>query len=525
MHHCLKITEIVDMICFHLHPKSSSPPWPAKPFRDLAAMAKTCQIFLNPALDYLWSSATLVQLVIRCMPADLWAVDPRTTTSYRHQVRLLRTIRASDWDRLHLYAPRVKELTSGLDGHNLSSVLPTLSALPDSLFRNLRTLDWRHQDPDFHHIHHFLRPTLTKIRLSPTTVSGWSILSTLLSKCPKLIDVSIASHSYEDPSVVSDFVRGLQFATTIYVPSVDQDVLEHLSSIPTLKSLTFQTLPENLTLSPVGERRTFPVLRELILEYPDIMSTTQFLAWCSAVALQTFNVTFYAVTAAELHSLFATISTSLSPSHFMELTVDSQCEEPDTTNPDAFLVANHSLRLLFRFTNLTVLSLTSPLGFDLDDDAISELAQAWPKIVTLRLKGRHPTHQPPRTTIACLNSFARHCPSLTLLTIVFDATIIPTAEADPRTRPVQHRLKTLDVQNSPLQTSIAAARFLSRVFPNLDDIDTHCEFEDSDDEDELLQHGDVIRLHKRWKEVLALLPEVSAIREEGRMLALEQSSA
>ncbi|KAJ6527062.1 hypothetical protein B0H19DRAFT_1243343 [Mycena capillaripes] len=523
MHHCLKIVEIVDMICFHLDPPHPSQ---AKEFRDLAVVARTCTLFKNPALDHLWSSSTLGRLLIHCMPADLWVVDPPASPIFRKSVRLLRTIRAPDWDRLHLYAPRVKDLSSGLDALNLSSILPTLSALPESLFRNLRTLDWRHQDSDFLPIHHFLRPTLTKIRLAPTSISDWSILSTLLSKCPKLIDVAIASYGVKDPGVVSDFVRGLQLPNTISVPSVDQDVLEHLSNIPTLKSLKFDTLPEDFTLSPVRGRQTFPVLRELILAYPDITPTTQFLAWCSAVPLHTFYVTFYeTVTTAELHSLFATISTSFSHSSLTELIVDNDCEQPDTTNPAIFLVTDHSMRPLFRFANLTVLSMASSLGFDLDDDAIFALAQAWPQIMTLRLRGRHPTHHLPRTTLACLTSLARHCPSLTLLTIAFDATIIvPTAEADPTPRPIQHRLKSLDVQNSPLQTPIVAARFLSRVFPNLNDIDTHCVFGDSDDEDELLENGDAIRLHKRWKEVLALLPEVSAIREEGRILAIQQSN-
>jgi DNA-directed RNA polymerase beta' subunit len=42
---------------------------------------------------------------------------------------------------------------------------------------------------------------------------------------------------------------------------------------------------------------------------------------------------------------------------------------------------------------------------------------------------------------------------------------------------------------------------------------------ENDDEEELLENGEAIRRHNRWKEVLELMPEVLAIRQEERMLA------
>jgi hypothetical protein len=51
------------------------------------------------------------------------------------------------------------------------------------------------------------------------------------------------------------------------------------------------------------------------------------------------------------------------------------------------------------------------------------------------------------------------------------------------------------------------------------EIETHREYDENDDEDEMLEHGAAIRLHTRWKDVMALLPEVKAIREEAWMAA------
>ena len=58
---------------------------------------------------------------------------------------------------------------------------------------------------------------------------------------------------------------------------------------------------------------------------------------------------------------------------------------------------------------------------------------------------------------------------------------------------------------------ISVTRFLSGVFPKLMEVETQREYHDNDDEDELLEHGDAIRLHNWWKEVQVLLPELSAI--------------
>ncbi|KAJ7824275.1 hypothetical protein B0H13DRAFT_1539709, partial [Mycena leptocephala] len=73
MHHCLTVPEIVDMICFHLDPRLSENARLDTP-RNLGMVARTCRFFQGPALDHLWSSASLGTVLVRCMPSDLWAV-------------------------------------------------------------------------------------------------------------------------------------------------------------------------------------------------------------------------------------------------------------------------------------------------------------------------------------------------------------------------------------------------------------------------------------------------------------------
>ncbi|KAJ6520534.1 hypothetical protein C8R45DRAFT_1086385 [Mycena sanguinolenta] len=109
--------------------------------------------------------------------------------------------------------------------------------------------------------------------------------------------------------------------------------------------------------------------------------------------------------------------------------------------------------------------------------------------------------------------------------MVLDARVAPSTDVDPRTHFVQHTLTTIHVEYSPLTEPLHAARFLSGVFPKLAKVLTQREDYANDEEDEELEHGDAVRLHRLWKRVEWLLPELSAIRDEGRILAQAPSTS
>ncbi|KAJ7142982.1 hypothetical protein C8R44DRAFT_866235 [Mycena epipterygia] len=84
--------------------------------------------------------------------------------------------------------------------------------------------------------------------------------------------------------------------------------------------------------------------------------------------------------------------------------------------------------MLFGFGNLMSISLLSPIGIDLDDSIVSEFARAWPRIEILDLSAYYCTSPRPRVTHDSLHSFARYCPHLTILSMTFDGTTIPTSD-------------------------------------------------------------------------------------------------
>ncbi|KAJ7605444.1 hypothetical protein DFH06DRAFT_1385070 [Mycena polygramma] len=505
MHHCLKVLEIVDIICSHLDGVFGSL-WDVQPAthkRDLAAVARTCTTFRDLALDHLWTSTTLLRLLTRCMPSDLWAVDTVEEQWMRkHTMRHLRPIYASDRDRLRLYAPRVKKLVSGWDAWSLQKVFPSLSlSWPETLLQNLQALDWRNDEVDFQYIHLFLRPTLTRVLTRLPSKSAYSLLSTLTEKCPKLTNISLWADRFA-LRPVSRFILALQLVEILSVPCLEQDALEHLAELPTLRSLHLQS-PPDITVSRRARTPTFPALHKLSISRSSVGFIIQLLRMFQNVPLETCYIIFLDfLTAPEIRSLLDALTASISPSTLTNFTVEFENDPLDEVNPAVHLVLPDTVRLLLSFGNLTHLSLASTLAlFDFDDELVSQMAHAWPRIETLDLSASFPVHTP-RTTPACLLSFARHCPRLFSLTMAFDGTAIPMTH--PGTHAHQERLHRLTVENSPITNAFAMAQFIS---------------------DEIPEDEEAIQRHRCWQEAKKLLPQILAVREEERMLAEARLSA
>ncbi|KAJ7060511.1 hypothetical protein C8F01DRAFT_1293012, partial [Mycena amicta] len=64
MHNCLCIAEVLDNIFGHLGGLS---------YRgSLAAVARTCKTFTDPALDPLWAEQSNLENLLKCLPSNCW---------------------------------------------------------------------------------------------------------------------------------------------------------------------------------------------------------------------------------------------------------------------------------------------------------------------------------------------------------------------------------------------------------------------------------------------------------------------
>ncbi|KAJ7658605.1 hypothetical protein DFH06DRAFT_1327185 [Mycena polygramma] len=485
MHDCLKSAELVDMICSQLSPSSDDTEEPQLDLladrqeqRALAVVARTCITFKDPALDHLWRSTPLPRLLTSCMPSDLWDVDmhrllrgPRAARN--RTLRLLRPIYDSDWERVRLYAPRIRTLTSGRgsrDRWSLEAIFPALSlAFPESLLHNLQDLQC------------------------------------LGERCPKLTDISIAAGPGLDLRPLSRFVARLSLAETICVPWLEQDAVEHLSKLPTLKSLTMGRLPEAVAASAAAIAPAFAGLRHLSLEDGMHADVTQFLQMCRDVPLETLNVALrHFAPTADIHTFLTAITASVSHSTLTRLRFDGGSYSFHKPTSGVHPVHPDTIELLLCFNNLTSLHVTSVLGFDLDDDTVSRMARAWPRMESLYLAPIRGSSAPrPRTTLASLYSIARHCARIVALAIAFDGSDIPSPSA---ASPRNESLRELRVLHSPITRAVAMKQFLSGVFPNLTEIRTpHYDF---------IDNGEAIRYHRCWSEVCRIFDEVQKIHKD-----------
>ncbi|KAJ6455319.1 hypothetical protein C8R47DRAFT_1166175 [Mycena vitilis] len=512
MHNCLRIPEIIDMICSYVPPYSARTA-DGRVHCDLAAVARTCIVFRDPALDHLWKSTELPALLTRCMPSDLWAVDTTHGTyigSQRHTMRQLRPIYPSDWDRIRLYAPRVKMLGSGFTW-SLHEVLPSLNlAFPTTLLRNLQTLHWDSDGVDFHHIHMFLRPTLTDINFSLSSEFASSLLASLMERCPKLTDICIVSDRF-DLSPVSRFVLGLQAVQTLSIPCLDQEALEHLSQLPTLRSLSLES-PPTITSNRTSRvpDPNFLALRTLRVDSLRMDHIVPFFGMCRDVPLETCQATLYDYfTVAELRSLLEAMSGGISHLTLTELGVGIEGHRLHDSDPAHYTILPDTLSPLFCFTNLTNLALSSMLGFDFDDEAVERMARAWPRMEVLDLSTPM-CLDTPRTTPACLHILARHCPRLSYLTMAFDGTVLPEHRLGSASYTPHECMRDLDVQYTPITSALAMVHFLLGVFPNLKSISTNWDFFNNVGM-EFPEQDEGVEFFNCWKEVQTMLPE---LREE-----------
>ncbi|KAJ6592840.1 hypothetical protein B0H19DRAFT_1224629 [Mycena capillaripes] len=517
MHRCWTIPEILDMMFSPLEPWGVSGSHSAA----LAALARTCRRFQSPALDLLWKQQYSLANFLKCMPADLFWFD--TGENGDQTMRLLRPIMERDWDRPQIYAHRVNHLYlyPSFPGVSFSTIFPALSmSLPsDCLFPNLQTLHWHYPATDFQYLRLFLTPPLDVLSISyENSTSHLSILSILPRKCPALKHVYMYGsgpiHSDATTSLCT-FMDKLPHLETIKLREPNPATFLHIGRMERLKCVEFMNLLPEFP-SPPTDVLLFPNVQEIELDDVRFESATKFFTLCANPSLDSVSVCFVTYARTPVMNDFVASLAACRHSHLslttLRLMIGVDDVEPaDMLNANPYLITLHTLRLLFCFKNLTVLSLVA-LGFDLDDSNIAEIARSLPRLRTLKFAAySHAIH--PRATLNCLLFLAQHCRCLESLSITLDASNSPIPDNRIPLH-MQTTLTFLDVGSSPIATPLAVARFISAVFPCLVHIWSG-RHEDFDDGPQIEDTVEQMEYQDRWYEVQCQIPIVRAIREEG----------
>ncbi|KAF8139346.1 hypothetical protein K438DRAFT_1785764 [Mycena galopus ATCC 62051] len=489
----LYMPDILDQICAHIGPMDDE--YASEVRGHLAALARTCKTFQDPALDALWRFQYSLVPALRCFPDDLWkrSDNARHTFVVNFQVHILdaishvlqefsRPLQPTDWERPMYYWNRVNSFQIGaIKSKKLSlSVCEALRiGSPNGTpFPNLRDIRCFDRNPaHFPVFDMFLSSSrLNSIGLALEATDPL-FLPTLGDRYPDLTRLELQGN-FEPDSLESTLalLSKLNRLEWVWIPQADAAILERLAHIPTLKVLVvetimpFQSFPErDCTTSRFGSLEHLEVpftaphqcitlvdalesqaLKFLYLgfseENPDSLTITRF--YTAVAATSSYSTLEYLMLQDNKH--------------------DSTLGLPAEDEFDNYVVRGTTLRILFPFAHLTNVSLIRIYGFDLDDEVVTEMAQAWARIVRLKLGY---TKDPSRiaggrtrVTLVGIHAIATHCRDLEDLDIAFDATKVP--QLDYHMLP-QTTLIHFGVLCSPISSSIPVAVALSAMFPNL----------------------------------------------------------
>ncbi|KAJ7279976.1 hypothetical protein C8J57DRAFT_1501430 [Mycena rebaudengoi] len=365
-----------------------------------------------------------------------------------------------------------------LDASPLQSLvnsLPTGALIPNS--RSLSCQSWSTLFP---HLSRLVGEHVTKIYVE---IDGPAAdLPPIARHCKSLRHVTF-NGPYMDSTRewVSAFLTQLTHLQTVEVLYLNEHAFRHIAGLEHLENLWVSL---DVAVEPfLGVDRSdylFPTLRRLTLSAVSITFATNFMKsirghFFSAIHLPSFTCR-------------ATL-TSIT----IELTEDFDTVSANTAIYD---MSSSVIHPLLEIPCLRHMQLLSPVGFMLDNEFLDAIARAWSQLESLSIKGQHPVifRSASSPTIMALHSFSRHCPRPRHLS------------RSPRT--IHATLRSWDCLDSPIDSPVEVANFLSALFPSLSVISTPTFSE----------------YRPQWEEVGMLVPIYARIRADERQFAQATSN-
>ena len=413
MHRCLCVDEIIRLVAHELVvlPKGRA---------TAASLACCCKSFEDPVLDALWATQSDILPLLRTLPDDIWnpgghEVSATNTALVPHKLAQLFDLKClkrpptrQEWGRLQKYAQRMQTFRESL---TMMCPLPSrvLSVLQfrsvnKPLLPNLKTLKlWSIRGDSISLIPSFLSTRTTTIELSflrsdADLVAVASMITTFPTLCPNLQKIRLGDLP-KDPVITS--------AVSELLLTSNRNVLRYLLVDSPLTEEAREVMfkhPDLRKLSTVVDGSTplftmvLPNLTEMVLEFNHERDWLQGFRGASLGKL--VLVSFF--------------SDSSSIGDFLEAfeSVTLTTSIPATLSTFIFNTSRQwrpNYRSLLSFTRLVELTIDlscePSCSSRMDDDTVAELAQAMPKLETLRI-GESPCKTPGGITIEGLSAIA-----------------------------------------------------------------------------------------------------------------------
>ncbi|KAG1767072.1 hypothetical protein EDD22DRAFT_876339 [Suillus occidentalis] len=286
--------------------------------KSLAALARTCKTFHEPAMELLWGDLDGITPLLGCVPTlypiiggKHWkdfsclpvGIKPLSKHETLHFMRHAARVRVLRMTASHLYFLRVLEASE-------TSLFPKLWSLSLS------------EMPDARHVQFLLSPALR--RLSIQTLS--SDIPSIVARCAALEDLIIKrpyhNTAYE-LSLPSDIVRSCKRLVNLSCNTpLNWAAWKHLSDTPTLRTVDI----EGGVLSPFNYRLKFAPFIELTalsLSSDTTTDITAVLQHSEFPSLQSFNMRVRGCTRAEAEQFFRALSQCKASRTLKHIEIDS----------------------------------------------------------------------------------------------------------------------------------------------------------------------------------------------------------
>ncbi|KAF9786371.1 hypothetical protein BJ322DRAFT_1108227 [Thelephora terrestris] len=464
MHRCLSVDEILRIIACELVGSGLK--------ATAVSLAHCCRSFQGPVLDTLWKTQYRLIPLLKCLPQGVWQEEGEVFTFQRIPT-------TAEWAGFREYSQRMRGLRLDSSEDPLTPEIflaLQLRTANEPFLPMLEAFECQQAEEEFiPFIPLVLSPRTRSIRISfaddTPSLAVASTISRFPMLCPQLERVII--ESLERDSVLTNAVSEMLLACnqdSLQVFEVDSPLTEEAREVvyrlPTMSNL-WAVIQGRTLLPPV----MLPNLNSIDVEYDGELDWLQAFRGATLEKLESTTFTCKSEQIGDFLGAFASVA----------LTTSAQ----NSLSAFKFYTShswNPKYTTLLPFKQLTELeiefSCDDGCSSRVDDDVITLLAQAMPKLVSLKLGGE-PCREPNDVTVYALITLASRCLHLSELRIHFsgdslvdmatDAEGVSLTNDEPVVRREDCGLTHLEVGriHIPPRSAVGVAHSLLQIFPRI----------------------------------------------------------
>ncbi|KIJ66524.1 hypothetical protein HYDPIDRAFT_26864 [Hydnomerulius pinastri MD-312] len=513
--------------------KCTYPAWRSSFNPDLVALARTCRVFHEPALNVLWAELDNLTPLIRCLPQDLWSVEiVKIGGSEVRCYSFHKPLRDADWNRLRSYTHRVRAVRSTTKSRALVviSFLRTLCYSPTAipLFPNLQQLKWDNPSTGFlPFVHQLAGPKLTHLSFvapgAQWDAPALSIIGSLRKLCPNLKHVALlpSKKNINSADTISGLLCHWTELRTVRCHFVNIDALSHLSCLSSLETLNL-SLDKRLQDQMKGvSTLKFSKLKSLSLVSDSLLALSKFFGQLHLPLISFHDVEVQTCPKSEtLKSYLAALRNSCAHDRLLYLQIN-QLEIGPSASVDSqpHRLTSVDFQPLTFFVNLSNIKINVAGSVDIDDSGLLILASSWPSLELLRINEEHGWRSSGGITPRGFAQLFEKCKSLHSLAIVIDTrdfTNIPEDCQSSGDSQFHIGWGSINVLDSVIEASAvtALAAFFSDVAPSLSSFDAWMS-------NTMSRRPEAVGYKSLWEEVRTQAKKIEQVREQERRRYVE----